>query len=93
LEIRASGSHRTNAVEKEKPVPRAELLQSERRAFVSLNIDPVGDRELGSMPSCDALGHGYTRNSDCDGVYAVASSLTTALAALAVLPWNWLVKL
>jgi hypothetical protein len=55
-------------VEKKKPVPRAELLQSERRAFLSLSIDPIGDREFGSRLSCDALGHGYTRNSDCGGV-------------------------
>jgi hypothetical protein len=40
-------------VEKEKPVPRAELLQSERRAFLSLSIDPVGDREFGS--GCPAM--------------------------------------
>lgn len=61
-------------VEKEKPVPRAELLQSERRAFLSLSIDPVGDFEFRGRLSCDALGHGYTRNSDCGGVYAGASS-------------------
>jgi hypothetical protein len=29
--------------------------------------------ELGRL-SCDALGHGYTRNSDCGGVYAGASA-------------------
>jgi hypothetical protein len=42
-------------VEKEKPVPGAELLQSERRAFLSLSIDPVGDREFGSRLSCMAV--------------------------------------
>ena len=48
-------------VEKEKPVPRAELLQSERRAFLSLSTDPVGDCEFRGRLSCDALGRGYTR--------------------------------
>jgi hypothetical protein len=43
-------------VEKEEPVPHAEFLQGERRAFLSLSIDPVGDREFGSRLSCDALG-------------------------------------
>ena len=55
-------------------VPRAELLQGERRAFLSLTIDPVGDREFGSRLSCDGLSHAYTRNSDCGGVYVVASA-------------------
>lgn len=58
-------------VEKEKPVPRAELVQGERRALLSLGIDPVGDREFGGGLSCDALSHGYTRNSDCGGVHAL----------------------
>jgi hypothetical protein len=40
-------------VEKGKPVPRAELLQSERRAFLSHGIDPVGDREFGR--GCPAM--------------------------------------
>jgi hypothetical protein len=80
-------------VEKEKPVPRAELLQGERRAFLSLSIDPVGDRELRGRLSSDALGHGYHRNSDCGGVYARRFGLTTALAAPALLLWDRLVKL
>ena len=43
-------------VEKEEPVPRAELLQGESRAFLSLSIDPVGDREFRGRLSSDALG-------------------------------------
>ena len=50
-------------LEKVKPAPRAELLQSERRSFPSA-YDPVGDRAFGGRLSGDALGHGYTRNSD-----------------------------
>lgn len=61
-------------VEKEKPVPRAELLQGERRAFLSLSVDPVGDREFRGRLSCDALIHGSIRNSDCGALYAVASN-------------------
>jgi len=52
-------------VEKEKSVSRAELLQGEWRAFLSLSIDPVGDREFRGRSSCDALGHACTRNSHC----------------------------
>jgi hypothetical protein len=40
-------------VEKEKPVPRAEFLQCERRAFLSLSIDPVGDMNSGA--GCPAM--------------------------------------
>jgi hypothetical protein len=77
-------------VEKEKPVPRAELLQGERRAFLSLSIDPIGDREFGSRLSCDALSHGYTRSSDCGEVHAVAGLDRSRHQRL---PWNRLVKL
>jgi hypothetical protein len=45
-------------VEKEEPVPRAELLQGERRAFLSLSINPIGDREFRGRLSSDALGLG-----------------------------------
>ena len=80
-------------VEKEKPVPRAELLQGESRAFFSHSIDPAGDREFRGRSSCDALGQECTRNSDCRELYAVGRCLTTAFAETALLPKNWLVKL
>ena len=80
-------------VEEEEPVPRAELLQGESRAFLSRSIDPVGDREFRGRLSSDALGHECTRNSDCRELYAVGHCLTTALAETALLPKNWLVKL
>jgi hypothetical protein len=61
-------------VEKEEPVPRAELFQGESRAFLSLSIDPVGDREFRGKLSSDALDHDYTRSSDCGEVHAVAAA-------------------
>lgn len=45
----------------------SEFLQSERRVILSLSIDPVGDCGFKGRLSCDALGHSYTRNSDCGG--------------------------
>jgi hypothetical protein len=80
-------------VEKEEPVPRAELLQGERRAFLSLSIDPIGDREFRGRLSSDALGHDYTRSSDCGEVHAVAAASRPRSPQPALLPWNWLVKL
>ncbi|MFY9955536.1 hypothetical protein [Bradyrhizobium sp.] len=48
-------------VEEEEPVPRAELLQGESRAFLSRSIDPVGDREFRGRLSSDALGLGRVK--------------------------------
>jgi hypothetical protein len=93
LEIRASGSRRTNAGRKEEPVPRAELLQGESRAFLSLSIDLVGDREFKGKLSSDALDHDYTCSSDCGEVHAVAAASRPRSLQPALLLWNWLVKL
>jgi hypothetical protein len=79
-------------VEKEEPVPRAELLQGESRAFPP-NIDPVGDREFRGRLSSDVLGHDYTRSFDCGEVHAVAAASQSRSSQPALLPWNWLVKL
>jgi hypothetical protein len=79
-------------VEKEKPVTRADLLQGERRVFLSLSIDPIGDREFRGRLSCDALSHSWLAILIAAGVRR-CFGLTTALAAPALLPWNRLVKL
>lgn len=91
LEIGASDSHRTKA--KKREACAARRVQSERRAFLSLNIDPVGECEFKGRPSCDALGHGYTRNSDCGGCVRWRFGLAIALAEPVLLPWNGPVKL
>jgi hypothetical protein len=64
-------------VEKQKSMARTELLQGERRALLSVSIDPVRDREFGGRLSFDALGHVYARNPDCREVQAVGCGLAT----------------
>jgi hypothetical protein len=52
-------------------------FQGERRALLSVSIDPVRDREFGGRLSFDALGHVYARNPDCREVQPAGCGLAT----------------
>jgi hypothetical protein len=61
-------------IEKEKPVPLAELLQSDRRAFLPNGIDPVEDGEFEEQAVLRWSESWLSRSSDSGEVRVIASA-------------------